>query len=74
MNYTSLDQFKRNNLFKEVKIPRSYIPLNFKGRIILTMKLHRGIMGLPIGILNFLRKIRGIYYRIDLSRYCVSEF
>lgn len=40
---SSLTEFKRRNGFKSILLPRYYIPLTLKGRIILALGLHRSI-------------------------------
>lgn len=42
----SLADFKRNNGFEKVDLPRYYIPITIKGRISLKLHLHRGIVGI----------------------------
>jgi hypothetical protein len=39
----TLRDFKRNNGFEEIKIPRYYVPITFKGWIIVKLRLHNGI-------------------------------
>jgi hypothetical protein len=54
-----LTEFKRRNGFEKVLLPRYYIPLTFKGRIILKLNLHRGLLNLlPGGLLDFLVRLR----------------
>ena len=38
--------FLRRNGFEKILLPRYYVPLTFKGKIILKLKLHRGIKGI----------------------------
>jgi hypothetical protein len=64
-NYTyndlenSLTEFKRRNGFEKVLLPRYYIPLNMKGRIAVSVGLHRGItQRIPKPVLSQLLKIR----------------
>ena len=40
---STLDNFKRHNGFEKILLPTYYIPLTTKGKIILKLKLHRGI-------------------------------
>lgn len=48
-NYTyndpnsSLTEFKRRNGFEQILVPRFYVPLTTKGRIVLSAGLHRGL-------------------------------
>lgn len=54
-----LTEFKRRNGFEKILIPRYYIPLTFKGKVVLKLNLHRGIIGmLPGGLVDFLVKLR----------------
>jgi hypothetical protein len=60
---TGLIEFKRHNGFEKIEIPRYYIPLTLKGRILLAMGLHHGIKGLiPWKIIRFLLEIRKKWY------------
>lgn len=59
-------EFKRRNGFEIVNIPRYYIPLTIKGKIILKLKLHHGIVGLlPGKVYNVLINIRSKWYNSD---------
>ncbi len=40
-NHPTLDTFKQNNGFKELKIKRFYVPLTVKGKLALSSRLHR---------------------------------
>ncbi len=42
----TLADFKRNNAFKKIDLPRYYIPLTVKGSVALTSHLHHGLTGL----------------------------
>jgi hypothetical protein len=54
-----LTEFKRRNGFEKILVPRYYIPLTLKGRIILKLNLHLGLIGiLPGGLVDFLVKWR----------------
>lgn len=65
---SSLTEFKRRNGFEKVDFPRYYIPLTLKGRIIIKLKLHLGLLGiLPSGVISLLRDLRSRYIRIRLS-------
>ena len=56
---SSLATFKRHNGFEKVMIPRYYIPLTFMGRMIVTCKLHRGVIGiLPQSLTSALLAVR----------------
>jgi hypothetical protein len=41
-----LAEFKRRNGFSKVEFPRYFVPLNFKGRIGLKLRLHHGLLGI----------------------------
>jgi hypothetical protein len=58
-----LIEFKQRNGFEMVNIPRYYIPLTIKGKIILKLKLHHGLSGLiPGQIYDILLDIRSKWY------------
>jgi hypothetical protein len=42
----SLAEFKKNNGFEKIGLPRYYVPLTLMGKIILKFKLHQGVKGL----------------------------
>jgi hypothetical protein len=43
---SSLVELKRRNGFEQVDFPRYYVPLTWKGRIAVTLRLYRGAVGL----------------------------
>ena len=56
-------EFKQRNGFEMVNIPRYYVPLTVKGKIILKLKLHRPLVGLiPGTIYDVLLNIRSKWY------------
>lgn len=60
---SSLVEFKRRNGFEQLNFPRYYLPLTFKGRIYVALRLYRGLVGLlPGPVLNLLLKIRDKLY------------
>lgn len=60
---SSLTEFKRRNRFEKILVPRYYIPLTFKGRMVLKMKLHHGIKGLlPPPVVRMGLKLRSWFY------------
>jgi len=66
---SSVTEFKKRNGFTEVLLPRYYIPLTLKGRLVMALRLHRGIKNvLPEPVLNFLLEKRTRYYDRKLSR------
>lgn len=60
---STLSEFKRRNGFVKVVVPRYYLPLTLKGRIILSLQLHRGLTSImPDRIVNLLKQLRKRYY------------
>jgi hypothetical protein len=49
---SSLTEFKRRNGFEELKFPRYYVPLTFKGKLAITTGLHLGIRNAIPGPVN----------------------
>ncbi|NIR50637.1 hypothetical protein GWO43_26060 [candidate division KSB1 bacterium] len=65
----SLGDFKRHNGFEKIDLPRYYIPLTFKGKIVLKLKLHRGIRGiLPEKLNDHLVNLRRKWYTIKYRK------
>jgi len=65
MPESSLGEFKRRNGFQKMHVTRYYIPLSFKGKLVLTLKLQRGFRGiLPVRLKSFLRPIRNWLLRL----------
>lgn len=66
----SLTTFKRENGFQKVLLPRYYVPLNLKGKMVLKLKLHHGIVSiLPNKLIELLLDLRrkwygGKFYRV----------
>jgi hypothetical protein len=59
----SLGDFKRNNGFQKIDLPRYYIPLTLKGRIFLGLNLHHGVRGLlPLTLKAKLIELRKRWY------------
>jgi hypothetical protein len=59
----SLADFKQNNAFEEIQLPRYYVPLSIKGHITLKLRLHNGIKGiLPESTVNRLLNLRNKWY------------
>ena len=60
---SSLTDFKSRNGFVEILVPRYYIPLTAKGRLVLKLKLHHGIRALlPQRLVDFLLRVRAKVY------------
>lgn len=65
---SSLIEFKDRNGFKEILIPRYYVPLTIKGRVCLKMKLHRDLVGiLPESAIRVIANLRTKWYDMKLS-------
>lgn len=61
---SSLTAFKHRNGFVEILVPRYYIPLTAKGRLMLSLRLQNGAgMWLPRGARRILIQIRAFAYR-----------
>lgn len=69
---SSVIEFKRRNGFELVEIPRYYIPLNIKGKLILKLRLHHGLVGLiPQKLYFLMQRLRSKWYDKTLkSLYC----
>jgi hypothetical protein len=65
----SLADFKRQNGFEEIRIPRYYVPLTARGHLILRLGLHRGWKGsLPHSVKNWLKSLRSRWFRLNSGR------
>lgn len=59
----TLADFKRRNGFQKVEVPRYYVPLTNKGKLVLKFKLHRDISEiLPRPVITFYRDLRSKWY------------
>jgi hypothetical protein len=54
----TLGQFKRSNGFERFDLPRYFVPLTWKGRIFVSLRLYRGANLLPKGVVRFLKDSR----------------
>jgi len=64
-----LTEFKRRNGFEQMLHPRYFVPLTLKGRIILGLRLHRGLSGvLPSNLLSFLSGLRTRFFEFSERR------
>lgn len=71
---SSITEFKRRNGFEELRFPRYYVPLTLRGRIILRLRLHRGLRNvLPEPVIEMLLKLRAKFYGVLSSRGCVRS-
>ena len=60
---SSLVEFKRRNGFDQINFPRYYLPLTWKGRFYVALRLYRGAVGLlPAPALNLLLGVRDTFY------------
>ena len=60
---SSLREFKLRNGFKEMLVPRFYIPLTAKGKLCVALKLHRGLLGiLPPRVISVVVGARARWY------------
>jgi hypothetical protein len=59
----SLGEFKRQSGFREVKLPRYYVPLTVKGRMALRAGAHRGLKELlPVAVTSSLKRARRAWH------------
>jgi len=59
----SLGHFKRQNGFEKFDLPRYYVPLTLKGRLVLTLGLHHGLVGImPPRLKDYLISVRNRWY------------
>lgn len=62
---TSLAEFKRRCGFREMRVPRYFVPLTVKGKLALKVGLHRGWKdALPSRIKNPAKKLRRFWYSL----------
>lgn len=65
---TSLLEFKMRNGFEEILVPRFYVPLTNKGKVAMTLKLHRDLVALlPESAIHFGRNLRAKWYTLRTS-------
>jgi hypothetical protein len=56
-------EFKRRNSFQEVLVPRYYVPLTLKGRLLVKLGLHRGLVGVvPYRLITLGIRLRTRWY------------
>jgi hypothetical protein len=61
----SLSDFKRSNGFKQIDLPRYYVPFTATGRIALRLRLHHGwIDWLPEPLIAKARELRNSWYKL----------
>ena len=62
----SLAEFKRRCGFEETRVPRYYVPLTERGRLVLSLGLHRGWKELlPVRMRNRLKTLRSMWLGRD---------
>ena len=60
---SSLTEFKRRNGFEKILLPRYYVPQTLKGKVALSLGLHRGLaQNIPKPILIQLLKMRSLWH------------
>jgi hypothetical protein len=64
----SLGEFKRSNGFEKVDLPRYFVPLTWKGRIFVSLRLYRGSSLLPKGVVQFLKDSRKRFNELRTAR------
>lgn len=65
-----LTAFKQRNGFKELRVPRYYVPLTLKGELALRLHLHRGVSAmLPTLLLRTLKRVRSSLNDARTSRF-----
>lgn len=70
----SLTEFKHRNGFEEIKYPRYFVPLTARGRLALSLGLHRGIQRhVPAPVTNLFLKLRGAYYRRQFADHFANK-
>jgi ubiquinone/menaquinone biosynthesis C-methylase UbiE len=62
---TSLVDFKRYSGFEEMRLPRYFVPLTYKGKLLFRMGLHRGVKAaLPPRLRSFLKNVRRSWLKL----------
>jgi len=62
---TSLMEFKDRHGFREIKIPRFYVPLTLKGRLAMKLNLHHDLVGVfPRPAIAMGRRLRSKWYAV----------
>lgn len=65
---TSLVDFKRYSGFEEMRLPRYFVPLTYKGKLLFRMGLHRGVKAaLPPRFRTFLKNVRKSWLGLTAS-------
>ena len=59
----SLADFKTNNGFQKFPLPRYYVPLSLRGKLVLKLRLHHGVIGLaPKWLVQGMLRLRNWVY------------
>jgi Acetyltransferase (GNAT) domain len=59
----TLADFKVNNGFQKIDIPRYFVALTSKGKLVLKLRLHHGILALvPASLVQMVLRLRGMWY------------
>jgi hypothetical protein len=62
---TSLMEFKSRNGFEEIMVPRYYVPLTLKGKMVMRLGLHRELVGvLPRPVIALGRRVRSNWHKL----------
>lgn len=73
-HHTPLREFKIRNGFREVLVPRYYIPLTMKGSVALKLRVHQGLIGLlPHSVITVLVDARAKVYGVFDPGRCSSR-
>jgi Acetyltransferase (GNAT) domain len=65
---SSLREFKIRNGFREIRVPRFFVPLTRWGRLCMKAKLHRGLIGiLPHSLITIGARARSLWYILGRS-------
>jgi len=71
--YSPLTEFKRRNGFVEMQYPRYYVPLTWKGRLGLRLRMHHGLRdSLPTSVITGLVNLRSKYRNLISSKKSVA--
>ena len=66
---TSLMEFKMRHGFKEVLVPRFYVPLTLKGALGMKLRLHRDRVDiLPRSVIAIGRRLRAEWYNLTVDK------
>ncbi len=69
-----LRTFKIRNGFKEILVPRYFVPLTARGKICVALRLHRGPIGiLPGWLIAMLLRARNLWYHLTKRRCSSTE-